>query len=390
MVHAIEQHLAGLAEGVCDLTRAELCDRLQAVGRLESSLGSVKARLVAAVDALDDRGADGATVLRSTTRCSTRSAKQVAHRAEVLDQMPAVAEKFASGQLSVESVDVLVGAAEQTSAAVVDTDDRLQRLVETRPADLARREAKKWIGARQSDRDRDRHLARQVRRRRANTFTSDGGMTALYAEFDEITGARIRKRLDREVATLWRHDGGRDGSPDDVRTPVQRRADAVARMFGIRQEGDPEIVRSGGPDQLVIVADVGIIDGTDPEGRLEILDVGPVPLSVLGTLSPDTVVRSAIFDGPGVPLWLGRKRRLASLDQRLMLAIRDGGCRYCDAPTWRCEAHHVDDFNGPARGRTDVDAMEMVCPADHTGVHHHPRVMPRTGIRSARDDDEAA
>ena len=215
-------------------------------------------------------------------------------------------------------------------------------------------------------------------------------MVGLYAEFDEITGARIRKRLDREVDLLWRHDGGREGSPNDVRTPAQRRADAVARMFGIRRIDDPEIENGGGPDQLMIVADIGVIDGTDPDGTVEIIDVGRVPRSVLETLSPDTIVRGALFDGPGTPLWLGRKRRLASLDQRLMLAIRDGGCRYCDAPTWRCEAHHIHDFNGPERGRTDIDAMELVCPADHTGVHHHPKLMPRTGIRSTRDDDEAA
>ena len=133
-----------------------------------------------------------------------------------------------------------------------------------------------------------------------------------------------------------------------------------------------------------------MVDATDPDGRVEIVDVGPVPRSILARLSPDTIVRGAIFAGPGRPLWLGRKRRLASLDQRLMLAIRDGGCRYCDAPTWRCEAHHLDDFNGPARGRTDVDQMELACPAHHTGVHHHPGLLPRTGIRSSDTDDEAA
>lgn len=385
----VEQGLEELADGVSGLTRAELCDRLALVGRLESSLGSVKAVLVAAVDALDDRGADGATVLRSATKCSTRSAKQTARRAGVLQQMPAVAQKFASGRLSAESVDVLVGAAEQTSAEIVDSDGALQRLVESRPADLARREAKTWVGKQQQGADREARLRRQTRARRADAFPADGGLVGLFAEFDEITGARVRKRLDREVESLWRHDGGRDGSPDDIRTPAQRRADAVARMFGVRRPGDPEIGGGSGPDQLIIVADIGVIDGTDPDGRIEIVDVGPVPRSVLGTLSPDTIVRGAIFAGPGAPLWLGRKRRLASLDQRLMLAIRDGGCRYCDAPTWRCEAHHVDDFNGPARGRTDVDAMELVCPADHTAVHQHPESMPRTGLRSSPDDDEA-
>ena len=109
MVESIEHDLADLGDGVSGLSRGELCDRLGVVGRLESALGSVKARLVAAVDALDDRGADGATVLRSATKCSARSAQHVARRAELLEHMPAVAETFATGRLSAEAVDVLVG-----------------------------------------------------------------------------------------------------------------------------------------------------------------------------------------------------------------------------------------------------------------------------------------
>lgn len=65
--------------------------------------------------------------------------------------MPTVAEKFASGRLTAESVDVLVGAVEQTSAAAVDADDRLLRMAESRPADLARRETTKWVGRKQTN-----------------------------------------------------------------------------------------------------------------------------------------------------------------------------------------------------------------------------------------------
>ena len=126
-------------------------------------------------------------------------------------------------------------------------------------------------------------------------------------------------------------------------------------------------------NQLVVVADIGVIDGTDPGGRCEIIGTGPVPSSVIGQLSPDTALAGMIFGGDGRPLWLGRSRRLASVAQHLAVAVRDRGCVDCGAPMHRCEIHHAREWeNG---GPTDIDNLAALC-GPHHRQHHRSRDGP--------------
>ena len=73
-----------------------------------------------------------------------------------------------------------------------------------------------------------------------------------------------------------------------------------------------------------------------------------------------------VFDTDSAPLWLGRTRRLASLQQRLALAAMDRGCVYpgCDVPAMRCEVMHLHDW--VKGGPTDIDALALGC-----DYHHH-------------------
>ena len=64
-------------------------------------------------------------------------------------------------------------------------------------------------------------------------------------------------------------------------------------------------------------------------------------------------------------LYLGRSRRIASADQRIVLHAQDRGCTApgCDMPGYLCEAHHVDEWADG--GRTDIDRLTFACPAHH-------------------------
>jgi len=67
-----------------------------------------------------------------------------------------------------------------------------------------------------------------------------------------------------------------------------------------------------------------------------------------------------------VILDVGRKRRLHSEPQRIVMGIRDGGCRAdgCDAPPALCQAHHRIPWS--RGGGTSVDDGYLLC-----GPHHH-------------------
>ena len=65
------------------------------------------------------------------------------------------------------------------------------------------------------------------------------------------------------------------------------------------------------------------------------------------------------------PLYLGRQKRVATADQRLICYARDRGCTRpnCLESGYRCEVHHSPDW---ARGgRTDADALYFACGPDH-------------------------
>ncbi len=120
----------------------------------------------------------------------------------------------------------------------------------------------------------------------------------------------------------------------------------------------------------MVIADIGVLDGTNPDGRCEILGTGPVPPDILNELSPDTELSSIIFGGNGQPLWLRRSKRLANDHQRLAVAIRDGGCVLCEAPMHLCEIHHIKEWNTQG-GATDIENLAAICGHHHRWLHNN-------------------
>lgn len=79
-----------------------------------------------------------------------------------------------------------------------------------------------------------------------------------------------------------------------------------------------------------------------------------------------------IFDDHGRALYLGRSKRIASADQRIVLIARDRGCSFpsCTRPATWCQTHHLDDWidGGP----TDIDSLTFGCDMHHALVGTGP------------------
>ena len=74
----------------------------------------------------------------------------------------------------------------------------------------------------------------------------------------------------------------------------------------------------------------------------------------------------AALNAHGVPMNLGRSRRIASRGQSIALTARDGGCSFpgcATGPEW-CERHHIVAWIDG--GRTDLDNLTLLC-----RYHHH-------------------
>jgi hypothetical protein len=91
-----------------------------------------------------------------------------------------------------------------------------------------------------------------------------------------------------------------------------------------------------------------------------------LPMRDLIRMAAKAIHYLAVFDDHiKRPLYLGRQKRIATADQRLICHARDRGCTHpnCLEPGYRCEVHHSP---GWARGgRTDADKLFFGC-----GCHH--------------------
>ena len=317
-------------------------------------------------------------VLSGRVRMSGRDARQAVKVGEALKKMPRTSHRFTNGSITYEQTNSLVSAGKQTSLEAVDSDDDLLRCAEELPSDVFAKKARKFAAQNSADRG-EKLLEKQKRDRSAVLFTDgETGMGVLNTRLDPVSFALLEQAVDNYTDRLWRADGGRDGKPDEIRTNSQRRADAVFELITGRRAGTHEFLPTGGfagakaSTQLIIVAEIDAIDGTNPDGSVEIVGTGPVPRSILSCLSPDTELAGMIFSGDGQPLWLGRGRRLANLPQQLAVAVRDGSCVLCTEPMHRCEIHHIEEWEADG-GSTDIENLAALCGHHHRWLHNNNR-----------------
>ncbi len=321
--------------------RAWLADAAQHQGALDAFVARCAARL------------GDTSVVRGATRCTQQEADQAVARGELLEALPEVNTALESGAIRGAHVDVLAKAAERTSVDAV-ADGTLLRIAEAKPADAMRRHVTEFVRRHADDHDLAARLEHQRASRRAVLVHDDMGV--LHAEFDDVTFAQIASAIDAETDRLFRSDGGRDGAAQ-VRTPQQRRADALAALIVGRQRphAGPPAVRN----QMIVVAHA--------DGSGHIPRVGPLANAEVARLACISDLHGLVFSQDGEPLWLGTRVRLATDAQWRALIARDGGCVGCGADPARCEAHHVHWVrNG---GPTDIDNLVLVCAHHHHLIH---------------------
>ncbi|MGB3287327.1 HNH endonuclease signature motif containing protein [Mycolicibacter algericus] len=91
-----------------------------------------------------------------------------------------------------------------------------------------------------------------------------------------------------------------------------------------------------------------------------------LPMSDLLRMASHAYHYLTIFDGKGRALWLGRTKRLASADQRIVLHNRDRGCTRpgCTVSGYLSQAHHLE-RDWADNGQTDVDDLALACAPDN-------------------------
>ncbi len=379
-----------ILETACEVLRSvsldglgedELCRVVAGAGRVKALADALTLRAVSGLEQL--RVGSAREALVAGARLSGRSARRVTDVARQVEEMPNVGRLVDSGELPLESVFALGAAARQCGAGTVDGSDELLYQATTRDAGSFSRFARRFAQRHDPSAGGDL-LKGQRNSRKADLFVGSDGMGVLNGEMDPVSFGLLEQAVDERRDYLWRKDGGRDGTPDAVRSNKQRTMDAVFELCTGRDaltyeplaaDDGPRGTRRLPPGRIIAVT-AGVVDGTDRDGSCEIIGVGPVPPTVLDSISPDDQLVGAIFGGNGQPLWLGRTRRLATLDQYVAVALRDRGCVLCRAPMHRCRLHHVDEFLAD-QGPTDIENLVALCNGCHLWLHRSDRRVVR-------------
>ena len=339
------------------MSRPELVDHIEALAALSSHVEERLLAFTAAIEALGDRGADAATVLRSAAHRSSRRAKRDAATATQVAQMPKTAAAMAAGEISAEHAAICASAAEATTPAEADV---LASVAAAMPADRFGAEVRKWAGKRESQRTVEERHRQQHRDRDAFHWAGENGMTNLMLVMPKDVADGLVPRWDGRVDALRRADKESGGD----RTLAQLRHDALVQLITEDGGAMPPHPRF-----------VGHFFFNLDDGAATWADGTPVPSAVLATIGPAAEIVGHVFAEGGRPLYLSRRCRVASVDQWLSLIAIYRGCDECGAGVSLCQAHHLHEWldGGP----TDLDNLQLLCHTCHGRVHRGSRGDPR-------------
>ena len=301
---------------------------------------------------------------------SAYRARQLSRTAQGVAVLPQVLGAVCDGRISADQAGMV---AESNKRAPMSEKDQQELL------DLGgwqgHDDFKRTVAAREDQRRADDGMGRAERqraRRSAKVFDGTGGMVVLHAEFDQVSGDRVKTALGAMNARML----GDDIAFDPIRTFEQRNADALVALITQQPAAaTTDAVAGGAPageitpqkTVLVVSADYDAIEGRLTSAGL--IDGTSIDLDELRRLACDADIVPMIFAADAQPLYAGRAQRAPTKAQKLALYKRDGGCVGCGLRPQICDTHHIQpwDQNGP----TDITNLVLLCPRCHKRVHKH-------------------
>ncbi|MEX1210878.1 MAG: HNH endonuclease signature motif containing protein [Candidatus Nanopelagicales bacterium] len=150
----------------------------------------------------------------------------------------------------------------------------------------------------------------------------------------------------------------------DARGHAQRQHDALSALVR-GQLGDPKLGQHNGLPVTIIVS--ATLEQLQARAGVAVTAGGSlIPIPDLIRMAGHANHYLAIFeDHTQRPLYLGRTKRIATGDQRIVLHAKDRGCTApgCDVPGYLSEVHHVDEWADG--GLTNIDNLAFACKLDH-------------------------
>lgn len=292
-----------------------------------------------------------------------REVEQDRTRTQVCSLLPMFEAALAEGRIDVAHVDAVAAAwrdlDESERAELAEHGESLLGYAETENPERFRRRARDL--ARQIARDHgvrvaERQRAQQQVRRWTDRRT---GMGHLHVELDPENTARVWAAIDERLAAFATRG-------DNAGVPLNRlEVDALVELITTSSALDPR-----SPEICVLVDLATARSGVFGPGSIcETSDGTALTPAAVRRLACEAGILPVVLGGDGVPLDVGRSRRLATREQRRALAgiYTSCGMPGCSVRFERCRIHHLDPWlpSGP----TDLDNLIPICSRHHHQVH---------------------
>jgi hypothetical protein len=200
------------------------------------------------------------------------------------------------------------------------------------------------------------------------------GSRALSGRLDAVGAEKLQAALEALVQT------GR--TKGDTRTRSQQLADALVQLAdNALASGGLPICRTVKPQLLVTIALDDLLDPTARAGAATTGFADTWSAARARWAACDATIRRVVLDPDGLPLDLGREKRVVPPHLRRAVELRDRHCVFagCGAPSHWCDVHHLLEWT--LGGRTSLENSGLLCERHHTKVHHGFRVERDPGGR---------
>ncbi len=354
------------SETLADLPDARIEEDFAELQRVVELLEVERLRRLAEIERRGIFGRDGhlsvASWLAARHRVSWGSAREHVRIARALEQMPETRRALDAGDLSMSAVRVLVAARDADPSAFQDSEAELIEAARIHTINDLQRVAAYWRQRveRESRLQGDDKLRE---RRRLHASVSFLGMVRVDGDLDPETGETLLTALGAVLDAESRSRG-----EDDLRTPAQRRADALGEIC--RQWLDLSDRPTVAGERPHVTVTVGVKSLANGSGETTELDhTGPVDTETARRLACDASVMRVVMAGRSEPLDVGRRTPVVPPSIRRAVIVRDRQCRFqgCDRPHTWCDAHHV--VHWGEGGPTAVPNLVLMCRRHHRMVH---------------------
>ena len=324
--------------------------------------------------------------LRGHGRLSPSAAGQMVRNGRALEHLPTLASAFEDGAVTAEQVAVvapIVKEDRRTAALdqgidLAEVDRALAAVAAERPIQQLTQVVHHYLS--RLDPDGPEPDATDERSLTLAKFSD--GTVVVRGQLDAVGGEKLQAALEA-IAQADRPKG-------DRRTRGQQLADAMVQLADNQlASGNLPFLRTVKPNVIVTIPVADLLDpGTGPAAATTGFG-GLVSAATARALACDGSITSVAIDEHGMPMNVGRTKRVVPPHLRKAVELRDQACVFagCAAPKYWCDVHHL--HHWLFGGETSLENSALLCERHHTKVHHGFRVERDPGgrWRTFRPDD---